>query len=148
MRANIVRRSEEARKDVHMCEIRNEKRRRNYDGSRSPQTRRWRCAWVAPSRATEVIHATIIKASAERMRKVARHCQETGPLDVKVTWYQRSYQPRFNHRRSWASASAYIVESDRNKPVSKQKEEKKGGTRVCLLQHPRTYEPSDDPSHT
>jgi hypothetical protein len=87
--------------------------RENYDGSRSPQTRRWRCARVAPNRATVVIHARIIKASAERMRKVARHCQETGPLVVRVTWYQRSYQPRFNHRRSCASASAYIVAWDR-----------------------------------
>jgi hypothetical protein len=83
----------------------------NYEGSRSPQTRRWRCAWVAPNRATAVIHARTIKVSAERMRKVARHRQETGPLDVSVTWYQRSYQPRFNHRRSCASASAYNVAS-------------------------------------
>ena len=91
-------------------EPRKEKIEGYYDGSRSPQTRRWRCARVAPSRATEVIHARIIMASAEITRKVTRHCQETGPLDVKVTWYQRSYQPRFSHRRSCASISAYQVE--------------------------------------
>ena len=90
----------------------------NYDGSRSPQTRRWQCARVAPNRATMVIQARIIKANAEKMRKVARHCQETGPLDVRVTWYQRSYQPRFNHRRSCASASAYNVVQGRDDPFS------------------------------
>src|SRR6266566_320734 len=96
---------------------RGKKCRENYDGSRSPQTRRWWCARVAPNRATVVIHARIIKASAEKMRKVARHRQETGPLDVRVTWYQRSYQPRFNHRRSCASASAYKVVYRRIKTI-------------------------------
>jgi hypothetical protein len=80
----------------------------NYDGSRSPHTRRWRCARVAPSSATEIIHATTIMVIAKRMRIVARNRQETGPLDVKIASYQRSYQLRFNHRRSCASASAYL----------------------------------------
>lgn len=61
------------------------------------------------------------------MRRLTRHCQETGALDVKVTWYQRSYQPRFSHRRSCASASAYQVEWDKSKPVSTVKEEERGG---------------------
>src|SRR5947209_2611461 len=78
----------------------------NYDGSRSPQTRRWRCARVAPSRATEIIHATTIKAIAKNMRIEARNRQETGPRDVKMASYHRSYQLRFNHRRSCTSVSA------------------------------------------
>jgi hypothetical protein len=43
---------------------------------------------------------------AKSMRSVARHRQETGLLDVKMTSYERSYHPRFNHRRSCTTASA------------------------------------------
>jgi hypothetical protein len=80
----------------------------SYDGSRSPHTSRWRCARVAPSRATKIIHAAIINANAKIMRIVVRSRQETRPLDVKMAWYHRSYQLRFSHLRSCTSASAYI----------------------------------------
>jgi hypothetical protein len=81
----------------------------SYDGSRSPHTSRWRCARVAPSRATEIIHAVTINANTKIMRIVVRSRQETRPLDVKMASYHRSYQLRFNHLRSCTSASAYIA---------------------------------------
>ncbi len=81
----------------------------SYDGSRSPHTSRWRCARVAPSRATKIIHAATINANAKIMRIVVRSRQETRPLDVKMASYHRSYQLRFNHLRSCTSASAYIA---------------------------------------
>ena len=43
---------------------------------------------------------------AKSMRSVARHRQETGLLDVKMTSYERLYHPRFNQRRSCTTASA------------------------------------------
>lgn len=76
------------------------------------------------------------------MRRLTRHCQETGPLDVKVTWYQRSYQPRFSHRRSCASASAYQVEwgksktkqsARRRKREDREEKQREGGVFTNLL---------------
>jgi len=83
----------------------------SYDGSHSPHTSRWRCArhGVAPSEATEIIHAASINANAKIMRIVVRSRQEMRPLDVKMASYHRSYQLRFNHLRSCTSASAYIA---------------------------------------
>ena len=43
---------------------------------------------------------------AKSVRSVARHRQETGLLDVKMTSYERSYHPRFNQRKSCTTASA------------------------------------------
>src|SRR6266851_9456258 len=80
----------------------------SYDGSRSPHTSRWRCARVAPSKATEIIHAATIIADAKIMCIVVRSRQEMRPLDVNMASYHCSYQLRFNHLRSCTSASAYI----------------------------------------
>src|SRR5216683_3130656 len=75
----------------------------SYDSSRSPHTSRWRCARVALSKATEIIHAATIIADAKIMRIVVRSRKETRPLDVKMASYHRSYQLRFNHLRSCMS---------------------------------------------
>jgi len=87
-------------------EKRERREKKYYDGSRSPHTRRSRCARVTPRRATHVIHAMPINMMAKSVRSVARHRQETGLLDVKMTSYERSYHPRFNQRRSCTTASA------------------------------------------
>lgn len=88
-------------------------RRGYYDGSRSPHNSRSRCARVIPRNATHVIHAKPMDIIAKRVRSVARHLQETGLLDVKMTSYERSYHPRFNHRRSCTTASALAATTKR-----------------------------------
>ena len=61
----------------------------SHDGSRLPHTSHLRCARVAPSRATEIIHAATINANAKIMRIVVRSRQETRPLEVKMASYHR-----------------------------------------------------------
>jgi hypothetical protein len=111
----------------------------SYDGSRSPHTSRWRCARVAPSRATKIIHAATINANAKIMRIVVRSRQETRPLDVKMASYHRSYQLRFNHLGSCTSASAYISHDQ-------QGYEKGARVFFFLFCNRMQHAPCDDPS--
>jgi hypothetical protein len=103
------------RKEQRVClgrlsmRARGEREYESHDGSRSPHTSRWRCARVAPSRATKIIHAATINTNTKIMRIVVRSRQEMRPLDVKMASYHRSYQLRFNYLRSCTSASAYIA---------------------------------------
>jgi hypothetical protein len=112
----------------------------SYDGSRSPHTSRWRCARVAPSRATEIIHAATINADAKTMRIVVRSRQETRPLDVRMASYHRSYQLRFNHLRSCTNASDHIAIASASDVIRKKR------AQFFFFCKKSRHAPCDDPS--